>query len=332
MKNPKSPIGMADIARLAGVSRPTVSRALGDSPLVNQETKDRIKEIAQRHGFIINRSAQNLRRKQTNTVAVIIDFPALPQERISDPFHFELLGNISNALANHGQDILLCSTQSAHSVPLGQLMAHKGVDGIIFIGQSGQKEELAALAEQGAPFVVWGAQSTRIPYCVVGSDNHRGGQLVAERFEKLGRKSALFIGPRGHEEIEMRLNGFTKAWVGNFQELAVQDLSFQTSRDALGLWLGKNKRAPEAIFAGSDTMAMGALAALKEAGISVPDECTVCGYDDSPAAIYHTPALTTVKQDTAEAANLLVDRLMKQIEGEPQTGALLNTEIVVRGT
>ena len=332
MKNPKSPIGMADIARLAGVSRPTVSRALGDSPLVNQETKDRIKEIAQRHGFIINRSAQNLRRKQTNTVAVIIDFPALPEERISDPFHFELLGNISNALANHGQDILLCSTQSAHSVPLGQLMAHKGVDGIIFIGQSGAKGELKSLAEQGAPFVVWGAQTADAKYCVVGSDNPRGGQLVAKRFQSMGRKFALFIGPRGHEEIEMRLNGFADAWEGRFEKLAIHDLSFQSSREALKNWLDKSTMPPDAIFAGSDTMAMGALAALKDAGLAVPKDCTVCGYDDSPAAIYHSPALTTVKQDTAEAASLLVDRLMKQVEGNPQPGALLKTEIIIRDT
>lgn len=323
---------MADIARLAGVSRPTVSRALQDSPLVNQETKDRIKEIAQRHGFVVNRSAQNLRRNRTNTIAVIIDFPALPEKRISDPFHFELLGNISNALADHAQDVLLCSTQSAHSVPLSQLMSHKGVDGMIFIGQSGKKDELIALKELNTPFVVWGAQTRGDKYCVIGSDNDKGGQLVAEHFLRRGRKSAIFIGPQGHDEIERRLRGFARTWTGKLEEIITQDLSFQASRDATYARLKSGDPLPDAIFTGSDTMAMGALAALKQAGLSVPEDCALCGYDDSPAAIYHSPALTTVKQDTAEAAALLVEKLMKQIDGEAQHSALIKTEIIVRET
>lgn len=332
MTSNKRPIGMTDIARLAGVSRPTVSRALQDSSLVNEETKQRIREIALRHGYIVNRSAQNLRRKRNNVIAVVIDFPHLPDNRMSDPFHFELLGNISNALAKQGQDVLLCSTQSVHSEPLEQLLSSKGVDGIIFLGQSGEEGELTSLASNGVPFVVWGAQPRKKEYCVVGSNNELGGELVAKRFTELGRTSALFVGPDDHDEMQLRFSGFSSGWKGSQEVLTVKDISFQSSRDALLHWLDSHDWHPDAIFAGSDTMAIGVLSALKQKGLSVPADCAVCGYDDSPISIYHSPSLSTVKQDTLAAGILLVKKLMKIIDGEHQDSAMLHTEIIVRET
>src|SRR3546814_5396139 len=110
---------MDDIARVAGVSKPTVSRALQDSPLVSDETKRKILEIARRHGYVVNRNAQNLRRRRSDTIAVVIDFPHLPENRLSDPFHFELLGNIANALSVRQQDVL---RSEEHTSELQSLM------------------------------------------------------------------------------------------------------------------------------------------------------------------------------------------------------------------
>lgn len=323
---------MDDIARLAGVSKPTVSRALQDSPLVSDETKRRILEVARRHGYVVNRSAQNLRRRRTDTIALVIDFPHLPENRLSDPFHFELLGNIANALAVRQQDVLLCSEQSAHQGGFEQMTANKGVDGIIFLGQSGRHEEFRSLAKAGVPFVVWGAHRSDASYCIVGSDNLLGGRLVAQRFRSLKRKRAMFLGPRGHIEIEQRQQGFAEAWSGAVEELEVPDLSFVASRNAMLNRLDSGKSVPDALFAGSDTMAMGALAALRERGIEVPESCSVCGYDDSPAAIHHAPPLTTVRQDTRMAGAILVERLMQTIQGTPAASVLLPTDLVIRAT
>lgn len=320
---------MDDIARLAGVSKPTVSRALNDSPLVTDETKQRILEIARRHGYVVNRSAQNLRRRRTDTIAVVIDFPALPEHRLSDPFHFEMLGNIANAMAVRQQDVLLCSSQSGD---FEHLPSNKGVDGIVFLGESERHNELRALARSGVPFVVWGAHREDAPYCIVGSDNRRGGRLVAQRFRTMNRKRVLFLGPRGHDEIEHRRLGFAEEWGSAIEELEVPDLSFVTSRDAMLARLEIGKPAPDAIFAGSDTMAMGALAALRARGIDVPGGCTVCGYDDSPSAIHHWPPLTTVRQDTRMAGAILVERLMQAIQGSTAASVLLPTELVIRAS
>lgn len=323
---------MDDIARLAGVSKPTVSRALQDSPLVADETKRRILEIARRQGYVVNRSAQNLRRRRTDTIAVVIDFPHLPENRLSDPFHFELLGNIANALAVRQQDVLLCSEQSAHHGGFEHMLSNKGVDGIIFLGQSGHHEEFRALAKAGVPFVVYGAHRAGANYCVIGSDNLLGGRLVAQRFRSLKRKRAMFLGPRGHTEIEQRHRGFVDGWGGAVEELEVADLSFVASRSAMLKRLVSGKPVPDALFAGSDTMAMGALASLREHGIDVPVACSVCGYDDSPSAIHHSPALTTIRQDTRVAGAILVERLMQAVQGTPATSILLPTDLIVRAT
>lgn len=323
---------MDDIAKLAGVSKPTVSRALQDSPLVSDETKKRILEIARRHGYVVNRNAQNLRRRRSDTIAVVIDFPHLPEHRLSDPFHFEMLGNIANALSVRQQDVLLCSEHSAHHGGFEHMLSNKGVDGIIFIGQGGRHDEFRALAKSGVPFVVWGAHQADASYCTIGSDNLLGGRLVAQRFRSLKRRRAVFVGPRGHTEIELRGRGFAEAWGDPVEQLDVPDLSFAASRTAMMNRLDTGKPAPDALFAASDTMAMGALAALRERGIDVPSACSVCGYDDSPAAAQHQPPLTTVRQDTRLAAAILVERLMQAVQGSAAPSVLLPTELLVRAT
>jgi DNA-binding LacI/PurR family transcriptional regulator len=331
MRN-SAPKKMSEIARLAGVSLTTVSRALQDSSLVSESTKRKIFHIVRKSGYVLNRNAQKLRRQRTDSVAVVIDFPNLPENRLSDPFHFELLANITNALSARNQDVLLCSERSAHKSGFEQLLSNKGVDGIIFLGQSGHHDEFRALVKCKVPFVVWGAHQIDAKYCVVGSDNALGGHLIAERFRSLHRKKPIFLGPRGHLEIEQRHKGFVESWGRAIEELVVPDLSFAASRAAMIDRLRSGKCEPDSIFAGSDTMAMGALAALREYGIDVPAKCNVCGYDDSPAAVHHSPALTTIKQESDIAGVILVELLMQLIEGVPTSSVVLPTALIVRET
>jgi DNA-binding LacI/PurR family transcriptional regulator len=114
--------------------------------------------------------------------------------------------------------------------------------------------------------------------------------------------------------------------------LDVPDLSFVAAHAAVLARIDAGAPPPDAVFAASDTMAMGALAALRERGIDVPIPCTVCGYDDSPSAIHHAPPLTTVRQDTRMAGAILVERLMQTIQGTQAASIRLPTEMVVRGT
>lgn len=331
----KSAKTMADVARLAGVSKQTVSRALRGSTLVTSQTRDRVLAIAKEHSYIANRNAQRLRSKRTNTIAVAVDFASLAGHRLSDPFHFELLADVTRALGVRDQDVLLCSPRVDEERAYEQMLASKGADGIIFIGQGGREGYLRQLASSAAPFVVWGAVADHSPYCVVGSDNVRGGYLVGKRFCEIGRQRILFVGAAGHQEFDMRLEGL-KAAVHEFgrgisiEHLATDDLSYDNSYLRAHNYFAGLDRPPDAIFAASDIIAVAVMAVVREKGLRIPTDISIIGYNDIPFASHLAPALTTVRQNTQQAGALLVERLMQALEGVKPRSIRLPTELVVR--
>ncbi len=325
---------MDDIARLSGFSKPTVSRALSDHPAVLPETRERILEVANAHGYVVNRNAQRLRVSRTNTVAVVIDFPSLPDRRISQPFHYELLADVANALAARGQDVLLSSPapESAYRA----MFTSKGIDGIIFLGQGDSEPALRALARGATtPFVVWGAP-TDGGYCTIGSDNELGGRLAARRFLDLRRSQVAFLGPPGHAELDARRRGLelglAEAAAPAPLTLQARDLSYEAAFEVMVGHLRAAPSRPDAILCASDTIAMAVISALQGEGLAVPGDVTVIGYDDTAQAAWFIPPLTTVRQDTRLAGALLVERLMQRIERRPAPSATLPTEIIVRST
>ena len=331
----KSAKTMQDVARLAGVSKQTVSRALSGSTLVTPETKDRILAIAKEHSYIANRNAQRLRSNRSNTIAVAVDFASLAGHRLSDPFHFELLADVTRALGVRDQDVLLFSPHVDEERAYEQMLASKGADGVIFIGQGGRESYLRQLARTDAPFVVWGAVADQSPYCVVGSDNVRGGWLVGKRFCDIGRQRILFVGAAGHQEFDMRLQGL-KAAVREFgnnisiEHLATDDLSYDNSYLRAHNYFADLDRPPDAVFAASDIIALAVMAVVREKGLSIPADISIIGYNDIPFATHLTPALTTIRQNTQQAGALLVEKMMQVLEGIKPRSVKLPTELVVR--
>jgi DNA-binding LacI/PurR family transcriptional regulator len=334
-RRPKVASTMAEVAQLAGVSKQTVSRALRGSPLVVPETKERVVAIAREHGYIANRNAQRLRSKRSNTIAVAVDFASLAGHRLSDPFHFELLADVARALGIRDQDVLLCSPHIDEARAYETMLASKGADGIIFVGQGGRETYLRQLALTAAPFVVWGAVSDDSPYCTVGSDNLRGGWLVGKRFGEMGRRRILFVGASGHQEFEMRLQGMKSAlqqFTGTteIEHLATDDLSYDNSYLRTRNYFADLKKPPDAIFAASDLIAIAVMAVVREAGLRVPADISIIGYNDIPFASHLTPSLTTVRQNTQQAGALLVEKLMQTLEGIRPKSVKLSAELVVR--
>lgn len=325
---------MEDIARLAQVSKPTVSRALQDSPLVNAETKRRVVAIARKYGYSVNRNAQKLRGKRTNTIAVVLDFPSHPGKRVSDPFIFELLADVAKALAIRHQDLLLCSPDVDEAHAYQAMLASKGADGIIFLGQGGRDPWLKDLARTNAPFVVWGAVDDDRAYCAVGSDNRRGGVLAGQRFAQLKRKRVVFLGSRAHRELEQRREGLAEGLGpgATIVDLEVPDFSYESSYAAFKEMLARGARKPDAVFAASDTAAMAVIAALRDHGLGVPDDVSVIGYNDIPYAAHFSPGLTTIRQDTNQAGSLLVEKLFQLLDGARPTSVKLPTDLVLRAT
>lgn len=325
---------MEELAAIAGVAKSTVSRALQNDPRVKPATRKRITELARKHGYAVNSNARKLRQRRSNTIAVVLHLPPNVAPGAGAPFIFQLLADVANGLWVRGQDLLLCSPESDRPDAYQTMLASKGADGIIFLGQGAGDAWLRDLARTRAPFVVWGAADEQADYCAVSSDNFKGGALVGQRFLSLGRRRVLFLGDRAHREMAQRWAGLESALSGSGASLSaldVPDFAFETARSHLARRLKEGER-PDAVFAASDTMAMGAIAAIEDAGLRVPAEVSVVGYNDMPAAAHFRPALTTVRQDTRQAGALLVEKLFQILDGGRPASSVLPTELIVRET
>ena len=146
----KQAVTMDDIAALAKVSKPTVSRALSDSPLVNAKTRERVLAVARKHGYAVNRHAQKLRHKRTNTIGVSIDFHSHRKNHISDPFMFELIAGVSEALGDLNQDLLLTAPNHNDLEAFQHILLSRGVDGFIFLGQGHRESMIEECANSAA--------------------------------------------------------------------------------------------------------------------------------------------------------------------------------------
>ena len=328
---------MDHIAELANVSKATVSRALRNSPLVNERTKALVLEAADSSGYVVNKNARKLRDKRTNTVAIALDFPSYPGQRISDAFVFELLSDIVNALAIREKDVLLCSPNATGVAAYRQLLAAKSADGIIFLGQGEREGVLEELARGKAPIVVWGGVVDDSVYCTVGSDNRHGGYQAGRRLAGLGCSDILFLGNSRHLEFRLRREGLEAGLKeaksdARLADLVLEDLTYDSALLAAQRYLSDPANRPDGAFAVSDLMAVALAVALKEVGLAPGKDVPIVGYNDIPAASHFSPAITTVRQDTLQAGALLVEKLMQILEGLAPKSVLLPTNLIVRET
>lgn len=330
----KQPLKMADLARLAGVSKSTVSRALSGSELINPETRDRIQALAKEHKYRLDTRARHFRLKQKLNIAVIIPSADEAKWQLSDPFFLELIGGIAVSLNEKGHDLHLSVANSNQSADLAARVHDMGCDGVIVIGQWRIHAQLKALAESFPSLVVWGADLPDCNYCTVGGDNYRGGYLAAQHLIEIGRRNIAFIGDWTVPEGGMRFQGYLDA---------LRDAGLKRNK-LLEAQTGLNKRAGyqatvallargigfDALFSVSDAFAMGAICALNEHGISVPDDVAVVGYDDLLLASYYMPSLSTIHQDREIGGRIMVERLIHIIEGQDVESFMLPTNLVVR--
>jgi len=328
------PVNMDDIARLANVSKPTVSRVLNNSPLVSLKTRERVLAVARKQGYSVNRNAQKLRQLHTGTIAVLLDFGSHRLGRIGDPFVFELLAGVSEALSIRNQDLLLSPPGVTDARRCAELIQSRVADGLIFLGQGVREPMLQELARTKLPFVVWGAVDRADPYCAVGSDNRLGGTLAGDLFARRGAKRWLFVGDTSHLEIRLRfegMNGVARLKGAKVECLPVPDMAFNAVHAAAGNWLRDNA-PPDAVFAFSDTAAMAVISAFRAAGLTSPDDYSLVGYNDIPPAAHFSPAITTIEHETHLAGAILVEKLMKQLEGVRAQSTMLPTRLILRET
>lgn len=326
---------MQDIARLAQVSTPTVSRVLSGSPLVTEEKRERVLEVARAQGYAVNRNAQKLRHTRSSTIAVMLDFGSHVHGAIGDPFVFELLAGVSEALSIRNQDLLLSPPGLDDVRAFRDFHRARGADGFIVLGQGTRDAMLRSLGRQEVPLVVWGAVSAGAGYCAVGSDNLLGGRLAGQHFLAARRRHWLFIGDIRHEELRLRFEGLKAAAEGHedvtIDLLPIASMAFTATAETVSAYLA-GARQPDAVFAFSDTAAIAAVGSFRERGALAGRDFSLVGYNNIPPAAHFSPPITTISQKTDVAGALLVEKLMQRIDGGRPHSTTLRTEIIVRGT
>lgn len=330
-----SAITLADIAKLAGVSAGTVSRALSDTDLVNEKTKSKILKIVEELNYKPNIAARNLRTRKTGAIAVIIPMGHEKEQHLSDPFFTIMLGYLADELSERGYDLLLSRVIPKNENWLGEFIHSGRSDGLIIIGQSDQVKVIDKAAKDYKPMVVWGANLNDQIACTVGSDNRFGGLIAAVHLAQCGCKRIAFFGDPNPPEIAQRMEGCIEgvkaAGIDTPVELLQTHLTAEASYETICEYIKKNE-LPDGIIAASDVIAMSALRALGEHKIDVPNQVKVVGYDDLEIASYTTPPLTSVKQDLKLSAHKLVDVLFRRINGEETQSIILQPKLISRAS
>jgi DNA-binding LacI/PurR family transcriptional regulator len=320
-----------DLAKLSGVSASTVSRALNDHPSISTRTKQRIWALAKEHDYPFRRYMPAGPIGSEGSIAIVTPRTHGRPLPLSHPFFLELLASIGEAARDRGCDFTVSHTSPASYDDLLTVTTTSRADGVIFLGQSNLHEAFNELAGADARFAVWGAQMQGQKYCSIGSDNLLGGRRATSHLARLGRKRIVFLGETEPEALQRRA-GYLEALKESGLEadpalVCPVDFELESAEAAVST-LVRRKVAFDAIFASSDLIALGAIRALRRAGMRVPEDVSVVGYDDMLLSRLSTPALSTIKQDTYKAGRLLVARVL-DADGDHRPERL-STDLIVR--
>ncbi|MEH6597538.1 MAG: LacI family DNA-binding transcriptional regulator [Colwellia polaris] len=327
-----------DIAYRAGVSQSTVSRALRNSPLVNEETRRRVQEIAKELNYKVDRNASSLRTQLSGTIALLLFEDPTNDDSLINPFFLSMLGSITRASAKKGYDLLVSFQQMSNDWHADFEDTRKA-DGIILLGYgdyTDYEEKLVQLIKQETHFVRWGADVKGLSVVSVGCDNFDGGYQVTEHVIKNNRQHFAFLGgvSTGSPEFLDRYTGHCQALKDNNLKVDSNLQIDAISTDESGYQAAKQLIAKgikfDAICTASDLIAIGAMRAIQEAGYNVPGDVAIAGFDDIATACSTSPALTTAKQDTVLAGEILVDKLLQLVSGEEAHTQLMPATLVVR--
>ena len=327
-------VTIRDVARASGFSVATVSRVLNGSGPVKDETRRRVREVATSLRFSPNVAARSLSTSRTHTIGVLL--PDLHGE-----FFSEVIRGIDETAQAQGYHVLVSSSHNAPSEISAALTTMLGrVDGVVIMSPVIDGRTLAAELPPSLPLVLLNCAGGQDDVDALDIDNHGGAFTMTRHLLALGRERIAFVGgPRGNADADARRRGYrdalreagiepNEAWEidGDFGEgagiAAVEQLLALTPR-------------PDALFAANDVMAIAAMSTLREAGVRVPEDVAVTGFDDIPIARYFHPTLTTVRVDIAGLGARAVRTLIHAVGHRNEHARVretLSTELVVRAS
>jgi DNA-binding LacI/PurR family transcriptional regulator len=326
---------MAEVARRAGVSLSTVSRALSGSPLISEETRRVVRAAAEQLDYRVDAAGSSLRSGQTRTIGVVIPLSHAANQSFSDPFFLEILGAVADELSACGYNMLLAKVTDDPGKWITDVARGRRADGVIVIGQSLHHDSLNRRGGE-FPTVVWGARIAGQRYVTVGSDNEAGGHDATAHLLSQGCRRIAFLGDPAAPEVAARLQGYLRALAEARVEIAPNlqvpvRFGSDTAYHAISGLLSAGVEF-DGLVACSDVFAMSAMRALTERDRKVPADVAVTGFDDIPFAVHTTPPLTTIRQDCRAGARLLVASLLRIIRHERAESVVIPTQLVVRAS
>ena len=326
---------LAELARLAGVSPGTASRALAGKTLVNAATRARVQALAAEHGFRPNQMARRLRVRQTSVVGIVVPLGHERRQHLSDPFFMTMLGPLADALTENGQDVMLSRIIPDADDWLERIVDSGMLDGVLLIGQSDQLPAIERVAARYRPLVAWGSRQPGQVHCSVGVDNRLGGQLAGERLIARGCARLAFFGEVRTLELSERYRGLCDAAAAAGLAPPLQ-LDTHLASDIMAAEIAAHLDAVggriDGVAAASDLIAMHIVRALADRAVRVPDDMRVTGFDDLPLAGQTVPRTTTVRQDIAGGARRMVSLLFARMAGEDTASVEMTPTLIVRDT
>ncbi|WP_043457005.1 LacI family DNA-binding transcriptional regulator [Arthrobacter sp. 31Y] len=321
---------MGDVAKMAGVSHQTVSRVLNNHPNVSVRTKQRVESAIAQLGYRRNTAARSLVTRRSRTIGVL----ACETSQFG-PAN-TLLG-VEQAGREAGYFVSIANLREVTSASVNDAIAHfrnQSVDGIVILVP--HPDVLAALrdVEVPVPIVAVGAGAGN-QLTGASLDQRLGARLAVEHLIALGHRHIAHIsGPPHWIDAAERIKGWQEA-LGNAglePDVLLQGAWDAASGYRAGLELIQQNTVT-AVFVANDQMAVGVLRAVQEAGLHVPDEISVVGYDDQPEAEFFMPPLTTIKQDFEELGRRCMEAVLQQLDGDGGTGdQMVNPRLVIRAT
>ena len=327
-------MNLEEIAKLSEVSRSTVSRVINNDPNVNESTRERVWAIVRQVNFHPNAAARGLAAGRTQVLGLVI--PMGVSALFTDPYFPILIQGVSSACNANDQSVMLWLAEPEYERrTIRQIMHSSLIDGAIVASMLMDDPVVQALAEGDLPFILVGRHPTNPRVSYVDTDNLDGARKMVAHLLRLGRsRVATITGPQNMIAGADRLAGYSAAL--HDRGLAVDlELIIEGDFTEAGGYSVMQRllpRRPDAVFAASDIMAIGALRAIRDAGLRVPEDIALAGFDDMPFAERSEPPLTTVRQPIARMGSTAVEMLIDLIE-HPDSAPhriILPTELVVR--
>ncbi|WP_088103258.1 LacI family DNA-binding transcriptional regulator [Halalkalibacter urbisdiaboli] len=321
-----------DVAKLAGLSRSTVSRVINNHPYVTDRKKQLVYKAMKELEYYPNSSAQRLRKQRTDTIAVLVP-------RLTNPFFPFLIEGMEAIAVKNNLQLLICQTQQDKAKELNflNLLKTKQVDGLIFTSIENEWATIASYQE-GGPVLLCNEYKSEAKIPIIRLDQIKGSYIGARYLIEKGHKRIAYCGGMKTELGADRQKGFMNAlrehnleisenWI--FRDLHSIECGKKLLREILAMEI-----RPTAVFSGSDEVGAGIIKEAKSLGLRIPDDIAVLGFDDQPIAELMEPALTTIRQPIKDMGKktmeVMVSMLANEIKNNEKQVFELPIELIIR--